>query len=207
MTPPQTYHHVRNLSDDKELLRTDSPLEGLGSEIILRVNSQVTVTTRTSDDIHLSNTKMAPTKQRPASGNLATQQRVTRLGSFVDSDRGIDNARYRDRLPVKLVFKHKDLIKLADKNLTSSIVMALQSLTVDEFLNELLQAMKAPSHIRRSRIQIGFLSKSAKFPVHFAGHNLLLKVFKQINAIEETRALSKNGSSEDLNKSDFQKKP
>jgi len=55
--------------------------------------------------------------------------------------------------------------------------MALQSLTVDEFITELLGAMRAPRNIRKSRIQIGFLSKSAKFPLHFSGQNLLEKVF------------------------------
>ena len=68
---------------------------------------------------------MAPTKQRPTSGNLATQQRASRLGSFVSSDRQIDNTRYRDRLPVKLVFKSAELKKLAERNLTSQVVMAL----------------------------------------------------------------------------------
>ena len=43
-------------------------------------------------------------------------------------------------------------MSLGEKNLTSRVVMALQSLTVNEFLEELLHAMQAPRHIRKSRI-------------------------------------------------------
>ena len=62
--------------------------------------------------------------------------------------------------------------------------------------------MRAPRYFRKSRIQIGFLSKSAKFPIHFSGGNLLEKVFHKIHSIEEARELqlSKNSSNEDLNK-------
>eukprot|EP00353_Schmidingerella_taraikaensis_P002632 CAMPEP_0185581126 /NCGR_PEP_ID=MMETSP0434-20130131/18116_1 /TAXON_ID=626734 ORGANISM="Favella taraikaensis, Strain Fe Narragansett Bay" /NCGR_SAMPLE_ID=MMETSP0434 /ASSEMBLY_ACC=CAM_ASM_000379 /LENGTH=161 /DNA_ID=CAMNT_0028199589 /DNA_START=840 /DNA_END=1326 /DNA_ORIENTATION=+ len=60
--------------------------------------------------------------------------------------------------------------------------------------------MKATRYVRRSRIKIGFVGKSVKFPIHFAGHNPLEKVFAKICSIEESRELSKHSSNEDLNK-------
>jgi len=44
------------------------------------------------------------------------------------------------------------------------------------------------------------VGKSVKFPIHFAGHNPLEKVFTKICSIEESRELSKHSSNEDLNK-------
>ena len=85
---------------------------------------------------------MAPTTQRPASATFATQQRVRRIGSFVSSNHSVeDKSKYADRVPVRLVFKHKALEALAQANLTSRVVMALQSLTVEDFLEEVLEAM------------------------------------------------------------------
>ena len=52
-----------------------------------------------------------------------------------------DKSKYADRVPVRLVFKHKALEALAQANLTSRVVMALQSLTVEDFLEEVLEAM------------------------------------------------------------------
>ena len=75
---------------------------------------------------------MAPTTQRPASANFATQQmRVRRIGSFVSSNQSFDKNKYHDRVPVRLVFKHEKLEALANDNLKSRVVMALQSLTVE----------------------------------------------------------------------------
>ena len=53
------------------------------------------------------------------------------------------DARYVDRVPVRLVFKHEKLESIASSNLKSRTVMALQSLTVNEFLAEVLIAMNA----------------------------------------------------------------
>ena len=97
-------------------------------------------------------------------------------------------------MPVRLVFKNSQLETLAEKNLKSRVVRALLSLTVDEFISEVLGAMKAPRSMRKSLIRIGFVSKSVKFPIHFSGHDRLQNVFKKISSIEESR----HSSSEDL---------
>jgi len=86
---------------------------------------------------------MAPTYHRSTSANFASQQQsVRRLGSFVSSNNStehlVEKTKYQDRVPVRLVFKHEQLESLAEKNLKSRVVMALQSLTVDEFKAEVL---------------------------------------------------------------------
>ncbi len=120
--------------------------------------------------------------------------RVRRIGSFVSSNNSFDRKKYHDRVPVRLIFKHEKLENLADANLKSRIVMALQSLTVEQFIKEVLYAMKASRHIRRSTISIGFAGKSFKAPITFHGHDLLEKVFTKIMNIEESRGHSRNGS-------------
>ena len=81
---PRVAAHVRNLSHGMQQLdgtrRSGSPLEL--DDQINRVQSQVTITTGTSDELSsmmnqpatLTTSKMAPTTQRPASANFATQQ-------------------------------------------------------------------------------------------------------------------------------------
>lgn len=147
--------------------------------------------------------KMAPTTQRPASANFATQQqRVRRIGSFVSSNNSIDKTRYPDRVPVRLFFKHEKLENIAQQNLKSRTVMAMSNLTVNEFKIEVLNAMNAMSHrIRKSQIDIAFSSKSVKFPIHFQDYEYLEKVFKKICAIEESREISsRHSSNEDKNR-------
>ena len=69
---------------------------------------------------------------------------------------------------MRLVFKHEKLEALANANLKSRTVMALQSLTVKEFMAEVVIAMKASqSRIHKSQIEIAFCSKTVKFPIHF----------------------------------------
>ena len=68
---------------------------------------------------------------------------MRRIGSFVSSNHSVeDKSKYADRVPVRLVFKHRVLEALAEANLTSRVVMALKSLTVDEFLEKVLDAMQ-----------------------------------------------------------------
>lgn len=88
-------------------------------------------------------------------------------------------------MPVRLVFKHEKLEALAETNLKSRVVMALQSLTVKQFIAEVLHAMKASSSVRRSRIDIVFYGKSVRFPIRFQSNDYMQKVFKKICAIEE----------------------
>ena len=77
--------------------------------------------------------------------------------------------------------------------------MALHSLTVNDFMEEVLRAMKSESkHVRKSRIEIVFYGKSVKSPFHFRGTDLLEKVHKKICTIEESRELSRHSSGEDL---------
>jgi len=78
------------------------------------------------------------------------------------------------------VFKNSKLEKLAQENLASRVVMALSTLTIDDFMNHVLSAMKAPRHFRKARFSIVFYSKSVKFSIHFAGHNKLEKVFQKL---------------------------
>ena len=66
-----------------------------------------------------------------------------------------------------MLFKHDKLEKLAETNLSSRVVMALQSLTVKEFIAEVLSAMKATRSVRKSRIDIVFYGKSVRFPIRF----------------------------------------
>ncbi len=71
ISPPSTqnHHHMRNLSQGVKNGRKTSPLQGFQTEdVILRVSSEVTMTTKTSDDMQQSKggspvtmTKMAPT--------------------------------------------------------------------------------------------------------------------------------------------------
>ena len=66
--------------------------------------------------------------------------------------------------------------------------MALQSLTVDDFLEEVLEAMNSNGQrIRKSRIEIVFYGKSVRSPFHFRRNDLLEKVHTKICAIEESR--------------------
>ena len=51
--------------------------------------------------------------------------------------------------------------------MSSRVVMALQSLTVKEFIAEVLSAMKATRSVRKSRIDIVFYGKSVRFPIRF----------------------------------------
>jgi len=60
--------------------------------------------------------------------------------------------------------------------------------------------MNAPKKVHKSHIEVRFVSKSVKFPIHFAGQDRLEKVFKKICAIEEARDFSRHSSAEDLAK-------
>ena len=88
------------------------------------MSSHVTCTTQTSDELANTMKKMAPTTQRPASANFATHQRVRRIGSFASSSSNSENntKKYQDRVPVRLVFKHERLEKLAEAHLKSRVV-------------------------------------------------------------------------------------
>ena len=123
---------------------------------------------------------------------------MTRLGSFVSSHRPTEKAREIDRVLVRLAFKHKKLEKLAEENLQSRNVMALYSLTVNDFLKEVLVAMKAARMVHHSRVQIVFCGKSVPFPIHFSGSDYMEKVFKKICTIEESREFSRTSSNEEL---------
>ncbi len=67
ISPPAQNHHMRNLSQGVKNGRNTSPLQGFQTEdVILRVSSEVTITTKTSDDLQnkgspTTMTKMAPT--------------------------------------------------------------------------------------------------------------------------------------------------
>lgn len=74
---------------------------------------------------------------------------------------------HKDRVPVRLQFNNAKLEKLAETNLKSRVVMALQSLTVKEFIAEVLEAMKATRSLRKYRIDIVFYGKSQRFPIRF----------------------------------------
>ena len=90
---------------------------------------------------------------------------------------------------------------MALANLTTRVVMALQSLTVDDFMEEVLIAMNSESkRIRKSRIEIVFYGKSIKSPFHFRRNDLLEKVHTKICAIEESRELSLSSSNDDLSR-------
>ena len=99
---------------------------------------------------------------------------------------------------MRLVFKNAQLETLAEQNLKRRLVLALQYLTVSQFKDEVLQAMRLPRNISRSKIEIRFYGKSARFPITFQGGDLIEKVFKKICSIEESRELSKNSSGEEL---------
>ena len=72
ITPPAQGHtHKRNLSESNEALARSSPLEAFNDDVILRVSSEVTGTTNSSDDLILDKSKMAPTLHRPTSGSFA----------------------------------------------------------------------------------------------------------------------------------------
>ena len=101
---------------------------------------------------------------------------------------------------MRLVFKNSALESLAEKNLSTRLVMALQSLTIDDFIAEVLDHMRAPRQIRKSHVKIGFVGKSLKSPFFFEGHTRMERVFQKICSIEASRELSRNSSSEDLNK-------
>jgi len=77
------------------------------------------------------------------------------------------------RVPVRLVFKHEKLEGLAQKHLKSRTILALPQLSVNEFLNEVLEAMKAVGLVRRFKISIYFFGKSVRFPIHFEGRDNL----------------------------------
>jgi len=49
---------------------------------------------------------------------------------------------------VRLLFKHEKLERLAEKNLKSRVVMALQSLTVKDFITEVHKALNASRKVR-----------------------------------------------------------
>lgn len=171
-------------------------------ELIVREhsNSQVVCSTpNAGEEMMLAKTKMAPTKQRPTSASFATQQQSVRrtASSFVHKSKPLDKSIYKDRMPVRLMFKHPKLEAYAERNLKSRVVMALKSLTVKEFISEVLGAMKAES-VRKSRVEVRFVSKSVKFPISFSSHDLLEKVFKKISSIEESRDFSRHSSNEDL---------
>ena len=53
-----------------------------------------------------------------------------------------------DRVPVRLIFKSKKLETLAEKYLKSRVVMALQSLTIKEFIAEVMNAMNSSKSVR-----------------------------------------------------------
>jgi len=78
--------------------------------------------------------------------------------------------------------------------------MALHSLTVNDFIDEILRAMNSQNRIRKSGVEIVFFGKSVKSPFHFRGTDLLEKVHKKICSIEESRELSRHSSGEDLQK-------
>ena len=63
--------------------------------------------------------------------------------------------------------------------------MALQSLTVKEFIDEVLSAMQSSKTVRKSRVNVVFYGKSVQFPIRFQNHELMEKVFNKIRAIEE----------------------
>ena len=74
---------------------------------------------------------------------------------------------FTDRVPVRLLFNNAKLETLAETNLKSRVVMALQSLTVKEFIAEVLEAMQATRSLRKYRIDIVFYGKSVRFPIRF----------------------------------------
>ena len=80
ITPPHA-NHMRNLSQGESFMRHNSLLESFSDDLALRISSQVTVTT-CSSDLVLVNSKMAPTKTRPTSASFATQQQSVRRSSF-----------------------------------------------------------------------------------------------------------------------------
>lgn len=45
--------------------------------------------------------------------------------------------------------------------------MAMQSLTVKEFISSVIDAMQPPRSIRKSRIDVVFYGKSVRFPIRF----------------------------------------
>ena len=45
--------------------------------------------------------------------------------------------------------------------------MALQSLTINQFIAEVMSAMSASKNVRKSRIEVVFYGKSVQFPIRF----------------------------------------
>ena len=199
--------HQRNLSSEEPTLSQLCDQEELKPK---RIASDVSIPVQTPEQRLLQpsptsgedfdSKRMMKTLQRPASASFATQQRAQRrrVGSFVSSGRSIDNATYQDRVPVRLVFKNEKLQALAKQHLKSDVVMVLETITVNELIEKMLQAMQAPRQIRLRHIQMDFYGKSQKFPIRFEGGDLMEKVFKRICQIEESRELSRNSSNEDL---------
>ena len=67
---------------------------------------------------------------------------------------------FPERTPVKLEFNHPELESLALEHLESRVTMALQSLTVNEFVFHILAALHAPRSVMKSRFKAMFRSKS-----------------------------------------------
>lgn len=197
--------HSRNFSAGETTFTKAKPGATLGGlEGALQEDSpyaEVTCVTQNSDEMLAIKQPMAPTTQRPASASFAAQQQcVRRLGSFVSSTVSADRPQYEDRVRVHLVFKHEKLEALAKSNLRSYTLMALQHLSVDEFLREVMRAMKVPPLRKHTKMSIGFHGRSALFPVYFDGSELIEKVFRKICSIEEAREISLNSSNEDFSK-------
>lgn len=68
--------------------------------------------------------------------------------------------RQDNRVPVRILFKNENLETLAERNLKSRVVMALETLTIKQFIAEVLVAMQASKSVRRSRIEVVFYGKS-----------------------------------------------
>ena len=68
--------------------------------------------------------------------------------------------RQDNRVPVRILFNNENLETLAGKNLKSRVVMALETLTIKQFIAEVLVAMQAKKSVRRSRIEVVFYGKS-----------------------------------------------
>lgn len=136
-----------------------------------------------SDEV-FQHQKMAPTQQRPASASFATQSRVRRVGSFASSNNSSGRQSEIIRAPVRLVFKHEKLEKLATKNLKSRTVKVDLSITVNTFVRELLEAMHAKRYLNQSQVQVAFLGQSVTFPVYFSGNDCMQRVFHKISSIE-----------------------
>ena len=81
--------------------------------------------------------------------------------------------------------------KIAEQNLKTHTVMALRELTVQEFVGEVLDALKVPPLKSNTKIKIGFFGKSTNFPVRFRANELIDTVYTKICSIEEQRALAR----------------